>query len=197
MLGAVAPNWGFPVDHSMLPALISAAPRSRMAAGSSAFEQAMAVEEHADLRAFYAYWQSKQTDARPPRRADIDPTDIPKLLPNVLLIDVVGEPAYDFHYRLLGTAIVAVDGIDYKGSLLSQMVPRTDAFHMIWEHHLNTAAGGVELRYDSLRWSKDNSRDHVNYLILLLPLRRNGENVEFLFGYIHYMLDDTARAGLR
>lgn len=164
-----------------------------MPAGSAAFEQALAAEEHSDLRAFLAYWKSKQTDARPPLRADIDPTDIPTLLPNILLIDVIGDPAYDFRYRLLGTAIVAFDGIDYRGSMLSQMVPRTDAYHMIWEHHLNAAKGAVELRYDSLRWSRDNSRDHVDYFILLLPLRRVDDTVEYLFGYIHYIMDDLSQ----
>lgn len=153
----------------------------------------MSVKEHGDLRDFYDYWKSKQIDNRPPRRSDIDPIEIPRLLPNVLLIDVVGDPAYDFHYRLLGTAIVAFDGVDYRGSMLSQIVPRTEAYHMIWEHHLNAAAGAVELRYDSLRWSRDNSRDHVNYLILLLPLRRAGEAIEVLFGYIHYEIDDATR----
>ena len=164
-----------------------------MPAGSKAFDAAMSAEDHGDLRAFYDYWKSKQIDGRPPRRSDIDPADIPKLLPNILLIDLVGDPAYDFHYRLMGTAIVAFDGIDYSGSMLSQMVPRTDAFHIIWEHHLNAAKGLVELRCDSLRWSRDNSRDHVDYLILLLPLRRNGEGVELLIGYIHYLMEDQTR----
>lgn len=187
MLGAVVPSWNDAADHSILPALT----RTRMPVGSVAFESAMSDRRHGNLRAFYTYWQSKQADQRPPRRADIDPIDIPKLLPNVLLIDVVGTPAYDFHYRLLGTAIAAFDGIEYRGSMLSQMVPRNEAFHTIWEHHLNAAAGAVELRYDSLLWSRDNSRDHVDYLILLLPLRRLTEDVEFLFGYVHYFMDDA------
>lgn len=182
------------MNHSMLSSLISAAPRSRMPVGSAAFEEAMNAPEHGDLRSFHEYWKSKQTDDRPPLRSDIDPTDIPKLLPNVLLIDVIGDPAYDFHYRLMGTAIVAFDGIDYSGSMLSQMVPRNDAFHVIWEHHLNAAKGAVELRHDSLRWIRDSSRDYVDYLILLLPLRRNGEGIEFLFGYIHYIMDDRTRS---
>ena len=191
MLGAVSPTRGKAVNHSILPSLRPGAPRSLIAYGTADFEAAISATAHGDLRAFMDYWQSKKIDDRPPLRTDIDPTEIPKLLPNVLLIDVVGDPAYDFHYRLLGTAVVAVDGIDYSGSMLSQMVPRTDAYHLIWEHHLKAAAGSVALRYDSLRWSRDNSREHVDYLILLLPLRRNGDAIEVLFGYIHYVMDDA------
>lgn len=177
----------------MTPVLIETAPTARLASGTPEFDAIMAAPEHADLRAFLAYWQSKRIDERPPDRAAIDPVEIPKLLPNVLLIDVIGQPAYDFHYRLLGTAIVAIDGVDYKGSLLSEMVPSTEAYHHIWQHHLDAAAGIVALRHDSLRWVRDNSRDHVDYLILLLPLRRGGGEIEALFGYIHYRMDDPQR----
>lgn len=177
----------------MTPVLIEAAPHRRYTLGTPAFDAVMAVPEHGDLRDFLAYWHSKRTDDRPPLRADIDPVDIPRLLPNVLLIDVVGQPAYDFHYRLLGTAIVSVDGVDYKGSLLSDMVPSTDAFHHIWQHHLDAAAGIVELRLDSMRWVRDSSRDHIDYVILLLPLRRSGDEIGTLIGYIHYLMDDPQR----
>jgi hypothetical protein len=177
----------------MSPVLMEAAPTARLSLGTPAFDAVMALPEHQDLRAFYAYWQSRCGGERAPLRADIDPIDIPRLLPNVLLIDVIGQPAYDFHYRLLGTAIVEVDGVDYKGSHLSEMVPSTEAFHHIWQHHLNASAGMVELRRDSLRWVHDNSRDHVDYFILLLPLRRAGNEIETLFGYVHYRLDDPHR----
>lgn len=177
----------------MTPVLIDSAPNKCVAFGTPEFEGILAAPEHEDLRAFLAYWQSKRTDDRLPSRTDIDPIEIPKLLPNILLIDVIGQPAYDFHYRLLGTTIVSVDGIDYKGSLLSEMVPSTDAFRHIWQHHLNAAAGRIELRHDSLRWVRDNSRDHVDYLILLLPLRRGSDDIETLIGYIHYRMDDPQR----
>lgn len=180
------------VSHSMTTVLIATAPVRRFAHGTPEFAAAMALPQHQDLRDFMAYWESKRNGGIPDR-ADIDPVEIPKLLPNVLLIDVIGQPAFDFHYRLLGTAIVEVDGVDYRGSKLSEMVPSTSAFRHIWEHHLNAAAGKVELRLDSLRWTRDDSRDHVDYLILLLPLRRGGAAVETLFGFIHYMMHEAKR----
>lgn len=51
----------------------------------------------------YAYWNSKRAGRRMPARSDIAPDQIRGLLPNLMLIDVVGA---DFRYRLVGTKVV-------------------------------------------------------------------------------------------
>ena len=48
-----------------------------------------------------------------PSRGDIDPIEIPKLLPHVQLIEAVGER---FRYRLIGTALAQAFGRDYTGA---------------------------------------------------------------------------------
>lgn len=53
-----------------------------------------------------------------PSRSDIDPTDIPKLLPYVTLIDVLANPL-DFRYRLIGTEIRNISRRDYTGERFS------------------------------------------------------------------------------
>ncbi len=42
-------------------------------------------------RQMYAYWQQKCGSRRMPSRADIDPTEIPRLLPNLLISEHVTE----------------------------------------------------------------------------------------------------------
>jgi hypothetical protein len=54
----------------------------------------------------YDYWVSKCADGRLPSRHDINPLEIPRLMPHVAIIDVKHEPEMDFHYRLQGTYIV-------------------------------------------------------------------------------------------
>jgi PAS domain-containing protein len=54
------------------------------------------------LRAALTYWDAKRQNKLMPPRSDIDPVEIPRLLPYVMLIDVVREPL-DFRYRLMGT----------------------------------------------------------------------------------------------
>ena len=51
----------------------------------------------------YRYWQSKHVDGRIPMRGDIDPpVDVPALIPNVMLIDIIDTR---FRYRLVGSAM--------------------------------------------------------------------------------------------
>jgi hypothetical protein len=52
------------------------------------------------LRKGFEYWRQKAA-GRLPRRAEIDPVDIPHLLPHVRLVDV--EEAGRFRYRLVGS----------------------------------------------------------------------------------------------
>ena len=63
------------------------------------------VTAHPKMIRLYEYWRKKA--AGPgllPSRRDIDPTDIPALLDNIWMLDVVGEPRR-FRFRLIGDAI--------------------------------------------------------------------------------------------
>jgi hypothetical protein len=75
------------------------------------------------LRAAYAYWLGKCKGRLMPSRSDIDPTDIPKLLPYVTLIDVLADPL-DFRYRLIGTETRNISRRDYTGLRFSEIEGR-------------------------------------------------------------------------
>ena len=47
------------------------------------------------------YWRLKSAGRSVPRRADIDPLDIPKLLPHLMLVE--GSSVCRYRYRLIGT----------------------------------------------------------------------------------------------
>jgi hypothetical protein len=69
----------------------------------------------ANLRWIYAYWASKRGDRAMPRRADLDPTEIPPhLLPGITLVDVVPD-SRRYVYRLVGTKEAEVRGYDPTG----------------------------------------------------------------------------------
>lgn len=63
------------------------------------------------LRQLHDYWETKRAGRAMPQRADIEPMEIPLLLPHVALIDVEAAPLR-FHFRLIGTHITAVLGRD-------------------------------------------------------------------------------------
>jgi len=61
------------------------------------------------------YWQVKHVDGRPPSRRDIDPAvDLPRLVANLLIADVVPE---GYRYRLVGSAIVERHKQEMTGKL--------------------------------------------------------------------------------
>ena len=81
----------------------------------------MPISHHIDL---YRYWLAKRADRRMPARRDLDPCDIPKLLPYVMIVEKADDR---FRWRLVGsavareagrdlTAIVSVAGVPFEAS---------------------------------------------------------------------------------
>ena len=65
------------------------------------------------------YWVARKGDAAAPRRTAIDPLDIPRLLPNLLLWDV--DSSGDYLCRLSGSEVDLSMGFPVKGNWLGQM----------------------------------------------------------------------------
>ncbi len=82
------------------------------------------------IRAAFAYWLSKCCDGHPPRRRDLDPVDVPKLLPFIVLLDVQPVPL-DFCYRLMGAAARAYFSANLIGRFMSDL-PDQDENSDLW-----------------------------------------------------------------
>jgi hypothetical protein len=76
--------------------------------------------ESAMLRELVSYWDKKRGARFAPRRADIDPIEIPSHLSHIHMMDVL-DGGTDFRYRLVGTAIVEGLGRDNTGKRLSEL----------------------------------------------------------------------------
>lgn len=71
------------------------------------------------LKEFAAYWRGKNSGDRLPHPATIDPTEIPGLLPFVVIAQI--EPApLRVRYRLVGTRVVEAHGSDYTNRYLDE-----------------------------------------------------------------------------
>jgi hypothetical protein len=78
------------------------------------------------LRDLWTYWRSRHAGDRPPGRRNIDPVEIPRLLPYVMLLDVIDGPTPglpEFRFRLVGTHITLIHRTDNTGKRVSE------AFH--------------------------------------------------------------------
>ena len=68
------------------------------------------------VQRLHEYWRAKSgADDPVPRRRDIDPVELPDLLPNLMLVDVERNPLR-FRYRLVGTRVVDFSYHDFTGT---------------------------------------------------------------------------------
>lgn len=80
-----------------------------------------AAEVKSDIvRVLIAYWQDKHRDGKLPNRDHLDPLEIPRLLPHVLLKEVRRDP-WDFRYRVVGTVVREHSRTDWTGKWMSQI----------------------------------------------------------------------------
>ena len=85
------------------------------------------VPEHPSVIELFAYLERKRGDREMADRADINPAEIAKLMPNVIIAEAVngGE---DFRTRLFGTALVELLGEERTGKLLSEFAEEAGAY---------------------------------------------------------------------
>jgi hypothetical protein len=137
---------------------------------------------HERVRAIYRYWDGKRRGRRMPRRADLDPVDIPKYLPDICLVDVVADDRR-YVYRLIGTNEVAMRGRDPTGLPVGQ-------------GYFGTSAQSVFLNYDGVARSRAPRLDrdpsitsddrYIQHESIFLPLSDDGENVNMILVFTVY-----------
>lgn len=69
----------------------------------------------------HRYWCDKAAGHAMPSRRDIDPVEIPKLLPDVMLVERAANGRY--RYRLIGTENARAHGINATGRYLDEVLP--------------------------------------------------------------------------
>ena len=138
-----------------------------------------AVIADARLRALFGYWREKRGDRAMPARADLDPLEIPTLLPIVGLVDVLDDGAR-FRYRLVGTEMVDADGHDPTGRFLDEALPDSG-----YADYLIGLFREVTRERRALYGESDSrGRGRIECQVrrLLMPLSRDGQAVDMIFG---------------
>lgn len=141
--------------------------------------------ESGALSALYGYWDRLRGSRKVPARSEIDPVDIPPLLPHIYLIDIEGGDDLSFRVRLMGTHLVQVFAKDYAGHLLRE-IDLDDHMQLILAEYKEVAETMEPL------CSRHNFINHAgrpfDYERLLLPLSADGEVVNHLFGGMTFKL---------
>ncbi|MFO0987335.1 MAG: PAS domain-containing protein [Alphaproteobacteria bacterium] len=133
------------------------------------------IANDAILAPLWRYWDTKRGRRRMPLRREIDPGEIPRLLPHLQLVDRVAGAG--FRYRLCGSAIVQGYGFDATGKLTHEIL--TPERHRIASRHYALVFDSGRPLFARNRYVKD------SFLIvmisrLILPLSLDGESVGML-----------------
>ena len=73
----------------------------------------------------FSYWDRIRSGRLAPRWSDMQPSAIKRLLPYVIMADVLSDP-FDVRYRIVGTAVTEAFGYDFTGETLREPERSTD-----------------------------------------------------------------------
>ncbi len=155
-----------------------------MTVDGTSFDEFRARLASEDLVQLFDYWLARRGSRAMPSRKDIDPLDLRRHLPRLMLMEVLHEP-FRVRYRLVGTDVVAATGEDRTGRT-------SDAVAFFGEHPdvLSAYESVVRDRAPKLvREPFRNPKENTTYETdtLLLPLSADGERVDMVLVYFGFL----------
>ena len=135
---------------------------------------------HPKIQLLHSYWDEKRHGRAMPSRADIDPVDIPALLPNILMYNVDGPGRYTV--RLQGEAVRAFVGINTTGQPAGSIMKTRAAQVMIDILDSVVAARTAKFRLGKAHWHKEKA--HRDFEACLLPLSADGNAVNIILAAV-------------
>jgi hypothetical protein len=138
------------------------------------------------------YWRRKSAGKAMPRRADIDPLDIPKLLPDVMLVEVLLSGRY--RYRLIGTENTDAQGVHATGRYLDEVLPGPEYRAHVLGLYDECVQSRRALYSECLFISPQDRTPERHIKVLFLPLSEDGLIVnQVLVVQVYFYMDLAAR----
>ncbi|CAN0205482.1 MAG: PAS domain-containing protein [Thalassobaculaceae bacterium] len=126
-------------------------------------------------------WNAWRGERPLPDRADVDPIDIPDLLPNLILLDVEDD---DFRFRLVGEQIASRYGGRLKGRLISEVMSGPGLDETLYEHR--RCAEDRRAVIISQARELATADDRRAYMRLILPLGNDGPRASHIIGVMDF-----------
>jgi hypothetical protein len=138
-----------------------------------------------DQIALFDYWSERCRGRRMPSRADIDPTDLGKLLPNLMLIEAMDGPARRYRYRLVGTRVVQATGEDRTGRHFDEVEFFRRFPEVLAQYGALVETADPQFMPEPFR----NETHGTTYEVerLMLPLGRADDQVEMILVHFRFM----------
>jgi len=149
------------------------------------------------LAVLYAYWRGKKRGDVLPRRADIDPTELPgNLWPSLMLLDVVRDGAnIRFRYRLVGTAFTHAFARDPTHEFVDEALPTRSGYR---DYVVNLCLEVIRIRkpiYSENLFALDGQSVPMVTKRLNLPLASDGETIDMVLSSHAYEYDHRPLEG--
>lgn len=135
---------------------------------------------HEKVRQIVEYWVAIHPSAGLPGRQHFDPLDVPALLPNIRLLDVVGKLPR-FRVRLMGTQVREFMGEEQTGRWLDEVFPN---LHGSVTH--TELVKTVTMKKPRWRRGKPALAVDRNFLDMercYLPFAQDGRNIDMLLTF--------------
>jgi hypothetical protein len=142
------------------------------------------------LEQAYHYWAEKAAGRGMPSRADIDPVDIPKLLPDVMLVERFANGRY--RYRLIGTENTRAHGMNATGRYLDEVLPGPDYRAHVLTLYDECVATRRTLYSECLFFSPARHQPERHTKVLFMPLSPDGMTVNMIFVIQVFLYIDRA-----
>lgn len=143
----------------------------------------MSGPSHWIPREALSYWEHIRGGKDVPSRADLDPADIPKLLPHLVLLDVLHDPR-DFRYRLVGTTVEEFMDNYYTGIRMSEL-PHQRPPSQIWKSCCGVVGSRKPL-FSAVPYVGP-KKEFVRAEDVILPLAPSNEAVNMLLVAVGYI----------
>ena len=128
------------------------------------------------LRELRDYWLSLASGRVMPSRDDLDPVDIPRLLPNLMLVDVFRDPQR-FRFRLIGTRLTELARRDSTGRWLDASLYGDNVERVLVDLRACADTGAPVASLDTAPYLE---KHWIRAEALLLPLGRPDGTVDMI-----------------
>ena len=132
----------------------------------------------AELGALLGYWDALRAGRPIPARSDVDPIDLKRHLPRLILAEVLYEPLR-FRLRIVGAELEDKLGRQMTGTIL------TDEMPMFFKPYA-ACANGVRATREFLSFDFGGGEPAGTFERILLPLSEDGETVSGILGEAIY-----------
>ncbi len=136
---------------------------------------------HQNIREIVEYWVRIHPETGLPGRQHFDPLEVPRLLPNIRLLDVIGMPPR-FRIRLMGTRLRDFFGAELTGMWLDEVFSNLDG--SLTHIELLNAIETKGPRWRRGRPALDIDKDFLDMERVYLPFAKDGRNIDLILTYM-------------